>query len=368
MTRGTGMVVAAPICLRLLRSGRAAGSALRLTMLGLGLFGAACQPAAPVSRPVSSERSPIAATTASAGLAPATVAQPATAATGLPPGAPPAVEETRPVYPSQLDGPASPQAQTLCRALHDLPAERRRACCAATSSVVLTADCVRVLSFAQRSGALRIDEGALSACVSALQQTYSGCDWVGPWPPELPAECRAVLHGQLAAAAPCRSSLECQAGLFCHGASPTAMGTCGPPRIEGERCGLAVDGLAAYLRMAVLTEPHPQFVQHRECEGFCNLRHVCESLRPRSATCVMSVQCGVDDRCGRGQCIAGRVAKLGEACSGGDCPAGLRCFEHVCQKPKPAGQSCQSDFECTGGCERPPGAEHGVCAAKCSAS
>lgn len=285
----------------------------------------------------------------------------------MPPGAPPPVEETRPVYPTQLDGPESPQAKALCQALHELPDARRRECCASTPGMVLMGDCVRVLTYAQRSGAVRIDDQALSACVAGMQKTYSGCDWVGPWPPELPADCRAVLRGALAGGARCRSSLECQDGLFCHGAGPTAMGICGTPRVEGERCGHAVDALAAYVRMAVLTEPHPQFAPHRECVGFCNMRHVCESVRARGDDCVMSVQCGADDRCGRGKCIAGRVAGVGEACSGGDCAAGLRCFQHKCQMPKPRGESCSSDFECSGGCERLPTAERGICAPKCSA-
>lgn len=336
------------------RSPVGAGRLLPLALAGLSLLSLACQRGPSVPPRAAGSTGPV------AGAAPAVEGLP------MPPGAPPPVEETRPVYPSQLDGAESPQAQTLCRALHELPAARRKACCQSTTGLMLNSDCVRVLTFAQRSGAVRIDEPALASCVAGLGQLYSGCDWIGPWPPELPAECRGVLHGTLAAGARCRSSLECQEGLFCHGAGPTASGVCGVPRVDGERCGLAVDALAAYLRMSMLTEPHPQFAAHRECAGVCNLRHVCESLHARGESCVMSVQCGADDRCGRGQCIAGRVAGPGQACSGGDCAAGLRCFGHVCQAPKPAGASCGSDFECQGGCEKPAGAERGVCAMTCS--
>lgn len=335
---------------------RVAAPRLRVALIGLGLLWSACQRGVAVNPNAQP-------------AAPGVPAATASAVPGMPPaaGAPPPVEETRPVYPTQLDGPESPQAQTLCRALHELPASRRKECCAATPSMLLTNDCVRVLTYAQRSGAVRIDEPALSACVASQQQTYSGCDWVGPWPPDLPSPCRGVLHGTLAAGSRCRSSLECQDGLFCHGAGPTTTGVCGSPRAEGERCGLAVDALAAYVGMAALTEPHPQFASHRECAGFCNMRHVCETQRARGENCVMSVQCAAEDRCGQGQCIAGRVAGEGEACSGGDCPAGLRCFQHKCQKAKPRGASCASDFECLGGCERPPGAERGICAMRCSA-
>ena len=283
----------------------------------------------------------------------------------MPPGAPPPVEETRPVYPSQLDGAESPQAQTLCRALHELPAARRKACCQSTTGLMLNSDCVRVLTFAQRSGAVRIDEPALASCVAGLGQLYSGCDWIGPGRPSSLPSVAACCTEPWRLGRAVDQAWSVREGLFCHGAGPTASGVCGVPRVDGERCGLAVDALAAYLRMSMLTEPHPQFAAHRECAGVCNLRHVCESLHARGESCVMSVQCGADDRCGRGQCIAGGSLAPARPARGR-----LRCRSALLWPclpgPKPAGASCGSDFECQGGCEKPAGAERGVCAMTCS--
>lgn len=280
--------------------------------------------------------------------------------------APPAAEETKPVYPQTLSGPESPQAVQYCQAVHGLPARRRGECCASGSDAMLYADCVRVLTYAQRSGALQVDEASLAACAQAQEEAYSGCEWVGPWPLELPGACRQALRGVLAAGARCRSSLECSGGLFCHGAGPTSPGTCEVALPDGERCALSVDALAAFTRLESVTQPHPQHTLHRECAGFCNLRHVCEPLRPRGGECVMSSQCGADERCGNGRCIPGRVGQVGQACSGGDCAAGLRCHGHICQTPKGQGGLCSSDFDCLGGCEgSAEGPKH--CAPKCSA-
>lgn len=306
--------------------------------------------------------------TTAAGVAVSTGQSPAARSAGMGDAmpAPLAVEETKPVYPQTLIGPESPQAVRYCQAVHALPAQRRSECCADRADAMLYADCVRVVTHAQRSGAIQIDEAALSACAQAQQQAYAGCDWVGPWPVELPGACRQVLRGVLAAGARCRSSLECSGGLFCHGAGPTSMGSCGPALSNGERCALSVDALAAFTRLESTTQPHPQHTLHRECAGFCNLRHVCESLRPSDGDCVMSSQCGADERCGNGRCIPGRVGQVGQPCSGGDCAAGLRCHGHVCQTPKRSGEVCASDFDCQGGCDS--GAEgQKRCAPKCSA-
>ena len=280
---------------------------------------------------------------------------------------PPAVEETKPVYPATLSGPESPQAQRFCQVLHALPAQRRAECCGGSVDAMLLGDCVRVVTYAQRSGAVQIDAAALATCASAQEQAHLGCDWIGPWPVELPAACRQVLRGTLAAGARCRSSLECSGDLFCHGAGPTAAGVCGPALSDGERCGLAVDALAAYTRLEALTQPHPQYSQHHECRGFCNLRHVCEPRREVGSECVMSTQCAGEARCGKGLCLAGRIAQAGQACSGGDCGPGLRCYQHSCQVPKPSGSACTTDFDCLGGCESASPGGPKRCVAKCSA-
>jgi hypothetical protein len=298
-----------------------------------------------------------------AATSPATVLSP----TGERLPLPPASEETKPVYPPTLIGPESAQAARFCQALHALPAQRRADCCGGPADPMLLSDCVRVVTYAERSGAVQIDAAALAACEQGQAQVHPGCDWVGPWPVELPAACRQVLRGTLLAGARCRSSLECGGELFCHGAGPTQSGTCGPALGDGERCGLSVDALAAYTRLEAATQPHPQHTQHRECAGFCNLRHVCEPLRSAGEECVMSTQCAAADRCGKGRCTAGRVAQVGQPCSGGDCAPGLRCYQHVCQAPKPSGSECTSDFDCLGGCQASATDGRKRCAPKCSA-
>ena len=288
-------------------------------------------------------------------------APPATQVPGLPPGLslPPPPEETRPVYPSRLEGAPEPLAVALCEALHAVPERRRLACCSGASGLVLTDECVRVLTYALRSGAVTADAAGVAACTAAQEAAHAGCDWIGPWPPDLPPSCRSALRGTLAAGARCRSSLECAGSLNCRGVGPTAPGTCAPPRLDGERCALAVDPLAAYTRQDRVEREHP------ECSGFCSSRHLCEPARPLGAECVMSGQCGPGARCGRGRCIEGALARAGEDCSGDECPAGLRCYQHSCQAPRPSGSACASDFECSGGCKRPAGAPSGRCAPRC---
>jgi hypothetical protein len=285
----------------------------------------------------------------------------ATAVPGLPPGLamPPPPEETRPVYPPRLEGAPEPLAVALCEALHAVPERHRLACCGGASGLVLTGECVRVLTCSLRSGAITLDAAAVSACAAAQEAAHAGCDWIGPWPPELPPSCRSALRGTLAAGARCRSSLECAGSRHCRGVGPTALGTCGPPRPDGERCALAVDPLASYTRQDRTEREHP------ECSGFCSSRHLCEPVRPLGAECVMSSQCGPDARCGRGRCMKGALAQAGEACSGDECPAGLRCYQHTCQAPRPTGSACRSDFECSGGCRKPAGAAVGQCAPRC---
>src|SRR5450432_3223329 len=51
-------------------------------------------------------------------------------------------DDVRAVYPADA-GPPDPLVRKLCAALHDVPEERRVACCAASPSVVLTSECSR---------------------------------------------------------------------------------------------------------------------------------------------------------------------------------------------------------------------------------
>lgn len=281
---------------------------------------------------------------------------------------PPAPEETRPVYPIKLAGDPDPRAVTFCRALHAVPASRRQACCHDTPGAVLTDECVRTVTYAARDGAVAFDDAALAACGRDVDASLAGCDWVGLLLPDLPASCRGVLRGTLAAGARCRSSLECQGTLRCQGAGPVTFGKCAPARSVGQGCALAVDALAAYTRQDRVDAEHP------ECLGYCGLRHTCEPLLATGGTCVMNSQCGPGHHCAAGRCADGAIAQKGEACTADECVAGTRCTGGRCQVPRAAGEACVNDFECLGGCQKPPTATGndrftapGICAPKCVA-
>jgi hypothetical protein len=127
--------------------------------------------------------------------------------------------------------------------------------------VVFDAECTRMLSAALASGAIRPAEGLDGRCLNAFEARYATCDFMqyATLPPI--AACTELWQGQLKADAVCRSSLECQTGLYCHGIGPTQTGRCGPPKPTGATCGTAIDGLAAYL-------PHSES-DHAECTGRC---------------------------------------------------------------------------------------------------
>ncbi len=276
-------------------------------------------------------------------------------------------EETRPVYPPKLVGEADPQAVRFCSAIHGLPSSRRDGCCGGPPGIDLTQECVRVLTYAARDRALTLDAAAIAECQSDLDKALSGCDWVGPLLPELPAACHRVMRGTLVKGARCRSSLECAGSLRCQGAGPVSAGKCDAPHGDGLACGLSVDALASYTRQDQYEFEHP------ECSGYCGRRHLCEPVRPVGSECVMNSQCGAGNHCGAGRCLAGVIAQLDEPCSSSECASGLRCTGGRCQLPKPAGAVCTVDFECLGGCEKPPtpaGVDRykapGRCAPKCS--
>jgi hydrogenase/urease accessory protein HupE len=155
-----------------------------------------------------------------------------------------------------------PLAAKICRATQRLPRERRAACANTAVGSTLEAECTRVLSAALTSKAVRIAPAAADGCVAALQTRYADCEFSKAESLQPLAACTGAWSGQLANAASCRSSLECQPGLHCHGAGPMTLGTCGVPKPAGARCTLTPDTLGAYLPI--------DDSAHRECQGKCS--------------------------------------------------------------------------------------------------
>ena len=267
----------------------------------------------------------------------------------------PSEDSVTSVYPLDAGAP-DPLVHKLCAALHDLPEQRRAACCQSTPSIVFTSECNRTLTAAVHFKAVALESAEVDRCIEAMGRAYDGCEWVGPWPPEMPAECEGIIHGVLAKDARCRSSLECAEGLRCQGAGPTSAGRCGPPRPDGSACGAAVDPLVAFAKQTNANVAHP------ECTGYCDhLR--CDALVPMGGVCRVNAQCA-NGGCAAGKCVPHVVAKPGEACPTGECSEGARCLEGKCVQRKPSGAVCKSDFECLGGCVKSDGGA-AMCGRRC---
>jgi hydrogenase/urease accessory protein HupE len=155
----------------------------------------------------------------------------------------------------------SPLAARLCQSTQRMPRERRAACAGTQPGPTLEGECTRVLSAALASNALRIAAPAADRCVAALESRYADCAFTKLASLQPLAACADAWQGQLASGASCRSSLECQAGLHCHGVGPTSVGRCGAPKPAGARCSLTPDPLGAYL--STKDSDHP------ECQGTC---------------------------------------------------------------------------------------------------
>lgn len=229
-----------------------------------------------------------------------------------------------------------PLIDELCAALHSLPEARRAACCQRPASLDLGDECRRGLAASVGEGTIALDAAEVRACVVAMEQSFQGCDHVGPNRPPLPAACVGIVHGRSVAKTACRSSLECADGLRCHGLGPASAGTCDVPRADGEPCGSTVEVLATYTGQRDLT------AKHRECIG----------------------------RCDGQKCVAAPSApppppRLDQPCPQGVCGDGARCVSGKCVAPKPAGAPCDVDRECIGGCLKPPGTKSGKCGMRC---
>jgi hypothetical protein len=266
-------------------------------------------------------------------------------------------DEVRPVYPIDA-GPPDPLASRFCEAVQALPDKRKAACCVdARTGVVPVDSCVRTLSYAIAQRAVTLDAAEVEACAAAMKKATDGCDWVTPFATAIPLVCRGILRGKLAEKEPCRSSLECAAGLRCQGLSATDIGACGPPRGSRMPCGAGIDTLAAYTRQDSVDRDHP------ECEGRC-AQGRCDDAVALGAGCKSDSQCG-KNRCVAGVCEGRPLPELGAACPAGTCAPGAGCVSGVCVAPKAEGDACSSHAECRGECVTEDGGAAGTCAKRC---
>jgi hypothetical protein len=269
-----------------------------------------------------------------------------------------------PVYPA-LTGPPNPLAERLCDALHGLPGRRRGECCSSPPAPGIAGECVRNLTGALASGAVTVASTDVDRCLEATTLAHAGCDWVAPFPRDLPPPpaCLGIVKGTLKVGAGCRSSLECGQGARCLGAGPTTPGRCGPPAPVGP-CGSAVDVLAIYTRQDNFAQEHP------DCVGFCS-RGRCEPFVAAGSECKFNGACGPNAHCEKGRCAPGEHGKLGEKCLGTRCAPGLHCVKETCIAPRREGDACDEDGECRGTCVHDAdgaGGGSGRCKASCVAS
>jgi hypothetical protein len=123
------------------------------------------------------------------------------------------------------------------------------------------------------SGGIAISPSQIDACAVAAGRRYESCAFTADHGPVREPACATVLHGTRGADESCTSSLECGAGLFCDGAGPLDAGICRRPKSSGAACGLAIDPLAGYVKLATDDS-------HRECDGEC-VQNRCRAAKPR---------------------------------------------------------------------------------------
>jgi hypothetical protein len=169
-----------------------------------------------------------------------------------------APSDIRPLYPSVA---TSRVAERICHIAARFPRERHSECSGEPIGITFDGECTQMLSAALASGAVKAAEGLEGRCVSAMESRYETCEFMQYASLSPIAACSDLWQGQLAAGAVCRSSLECQTGLYCHGIGATRAGVCGAPKPKGASCGTAIDALAAYL-------PHKDS-DHPECTERC---------------------------------------------------------------------------------------------------
>jgi hypothetical protein len=270
------------------------------------------------------------------------------------------------VYPSDPNLPPVPLALKLCTALSEMPEKKRATCCSATPGVIVTSECVRMLSAAMRDKAVEVTEASVDQCISAFDKTLDGCDWVGPFAPGPPKECQSIFKGTLGEGRKCRSSLECTGTLRCKGVGPTTKGKCGPPKENGELCGGTTDSLASFVRANLtLDQTHP------ECSTGKCIKHRCGPAVLEDAECQVTADCTEGLQCigapgaKSKRCVKKALPNEGEACPGGVCSGDLQCISNKCASRKPAGAECKDDFECKGGCLKGDAGTKGKCGMRC---
>jgi hypothetical protein len=281
--------------------------------------------------------------------------------------------DVEPVYPIEPNAVAIPLAQKLCETLNEMPEKKRSACCNATPGIVVTSECTRMLSAALRHNAVELAESDVGACAAAFDQTLTGCDWVGPFPPGPPAACLGIIKGKLASGHKCRSSLECTGDLRCLGVGPTTPGKCGPQKAPGDLCGGTTDTLSGYTRQSSdLDKRHPECRSTEKC-----IRHKCTAPVTDGNACQTTSDCAEGLQClaalggapkgsaPQKKCAARPLPKEGEACPGAVCDGELSCIKDKCTARKPTGEACTADFECKGGCLKGDAGPTGKCGPRC---
>jgi hypothetical protein len=252
-------------------------------------------------------------------------------------------------------------APELCETLHGLVAQRRQACCGGTKATDLAPVCSAQLEQAVKRGAIELDEAALRRCRADLKRTLEGCDWVGALPPPLPPSCTGLVSGERTSGARCETSLECQDGLYCQGATAGSPGRCATPVPVGSRCEVPDDPLASLLQAR--DDP-----RHASCAGGC-IRGRCLARTDEGGACATSATCAIGLTCRDQRCSADAPGARDATCSATrPCAPGLACSAGKCALPAAAGAECRLPFECRSlRCDKAPGEAMGRCSDACAA-
>ena len=258
----------------------------------------------------------------------------------------------------RADATVHAMAAQLCDTLHGLPARRKQECCNA-SVTSMASVCTEQVAAALQRHAVHIDEGALAACTKASSTSLKGCDWIGPLQPQLPNACASLIEGNIKADARCQSSLECEDGFYCRGASPLVAGVCAAPAKPGNRCERPADNLASFARAA--DDP-----RHPSCDGIC-LRGQCLAAVAQGGRCHASAVCSTGLTCVENTCQQQPLPTLGTTCTlQTGCANGAICLDQKCALPKAGGATCKLPFECRSlECRKNIGEETGQCVDAC---